>query len=325
MLTLRQNAVLAYLDQHRLKQSGRPLTFMDIKDAVKARSMRSVYLAIAALEKQGFIARRRGRACDFKILRLPDDGSGMLAAINGTASAMPGSDVLPSLQALRIAAAAVRRGYGLTEATRDPEIAAQAIEFSFLLTAFGLVPTEPGVVTAQRDEVAESRREPLAARSIDRLPRTGRHVLVVDDASDVLVSVTAFLVTAGFVVTTAADGDAALRLIATDPRVGVLVTDFAMPGLSGVDLITQATQLRPELKCLLITGYPGADGLADLLPGVEVLAKPFRRAALIERVSVLAGETRPARAEPELTNRELTNRELTNSELTNEERARGTN
>jgi CheY-like chemotaxis protein len=319
MLTSRQNAVLVYLDQYRLKQSGRPLSFMDMKDAVKASSMRSVHLAIAALEKQGFIARRRGRVCDFEVLRLPDDGPGMPVAIDSIASAIPRSDVLPSLQALQIATAAVRRGYGLTDAARDPEIAAHAVEFSFLLTALGLVPTEPGVATAQRDAVTESRHEWRAEGSIDRLSGTGSHVLVVDDVSDVLVSVTAFLVTAGFMVTTAADGDAALRLIATDPLIGVLVTDFAMPGLSGVDLITQATQLRPELKCLLITGYPGADGLADLPPGVEVLAKPFRRAALIERVSVLTGETRSARAEPELTNRELTNRELTNPELTNPE------
>jgi CheY-like chemotaxis protein len=110
------------------------------------------------------------------------------------------------------------------------------------------------------------------------------------------VSVTAFLVSAGFVVTTAADGNAALRLIASDPLIRVLVTDFVMPGMTGVDLIAQAIQARPGLKALLITGYPHADGLADLPAGIPVLTKPFRRAALIEQVSVLAGETWPAHA-----------------------------
>ena len=85
---------------------------------------------------------------------------------------------------------------------------------------------------------------------------------------DVLVIVEAFLVGSGFVVVTAPDGDSALRIIASDSRIGLLVTDFAMPGLSGVDLIMQALQMRPNLKVLLITGYPHADGLAELPAGV---------------------------------------------------------
>jgi CheY-like chemotaxis protein len=225
-----------------------------------------------------------------------------------TAGATQRSDVLPSLEALEMATAAVRRGYGLTGPTQNAELVAQAIELSFLLVAYGLVRSQPAIAKAQPGtdraasaaamEPAEAApRQLLATAALDRSPPVSPHVLVVDDVSDVLVSVTAFLVTAGFVVTTAANGDAALRLIAADPRIGVLVTDFAMPGLSGVDLIAQAMQLRPDLKALLITGYPSADGLADLPATVEVLAKPFRRAALIERVSVLAGQARPAKSD----------------------------
>ena len=213
-----------------------------------------------------------------------------------------GPGVLPSLQALQVATDAIRRGYGLTEATRHPEIVAQAIELSFLLTAFGLVPAKPDIVMARTDATGtlprETRAMVAAAGSIERSSGTGQHILVVDDVSDVLVSVTAFLVSAGSVVTTAADGDVALRRIASDPRIGILVTDFVMPGLSGVDLIVQAMQLRPGLKALLITGFPNADGLADLPPEVEVLAKPFRRAALIERISGLTRRARTAHSDP---------------------------
>jgi CheY-like chemotaxis protein len=225
--------------------------------------------------------------------------SGYAAMSYRTAGSAPAfgvdrSEILPSLEALHIATDALRLGHGLAEPSRDPEVVAQAIELSFLLVAYGLVPAEPRTATQASAET----RAPGATGQIDH-SQPNRNILVVDDASDVLVSVTAFLVSAGFTVTTAADGDAALRLIAGDPRISILVTDFVMPGLSGVDLIAQAAQIRPNLKALLITGYPNADGLADLPPLTSVLTKPFRRATLIERVNGLADGIMPPANERE--------------------------
>ena len=115
------------------------------------------------------------------------------------------------------------------------------------------------------------------------------NVIVVDDVADVLVSMGAFLKNAGFGVRKAANGDEALRAIASDASIDVLVTDFAMPGLNGADLIAQAVQIRPSLKALVITGYPNVDGLSDLPAGITVLAKPFRRDALVAAVESLVG------------------------------------
>ena len=121
---------------------------------------------------------------------------------------------------------------------------------------------------------------------------------MVDDVADVLVTFGAFLVNTGFAVRKVANGDTALRLIASDPRFDVLVTDFAMPGLSGADLIEQAGQIRPQLKALVITGYPNADGLAELPPHTTILAKPFRRATLLAAVSSLLARRRKFRGRP---------------------------
>jgi CheY-like chemotaxis protein len=345
MLTRRHHALLVYIN-HQLKLTGRPPSFQEMKEAVKAGSMSTVYRALSALAKQGYIARRHGRIREIQILRLPEDDRAVSTALHGvllpglpTASDMravaraPASGsprdgrmavdplfrprrepvesaatsgiqqpgILPSLQALQMATEAIRRGYGMVEAARDPEVVAQAIELSFLLVAYGLVPTKPGIATARSATVGQPAQMPSATRApagASSQPRHAhQHILVVDDVSDVLVSVTAFLVSAGFVITTAPDGDTALRLLADDPRIGVLVTDFVMPGLTGADLIVQAMQLRPNLRALLITGYPNAEGLAELPNGVEVLAKPFRRAALIERVGVLASETAPVQSD----------------------------
>ena len=103
-----------------------------------------------------------------------------------------------------------------------------------------------------------------AALKLEPPRNTDHHILVVDDVADVLVVVGAFLAREGFAVQKAASGDEALRwIIASDPRIDVLVTDFARPGLSGSDLTEQALKIRPNLRALVITGYPKADGLAE--------------------------------------------------------------
>ncbi len=60
-----------------------------------------------------------------------------------------------------------------------------------------------------------------------------------------------------------------------------------MPGMSGAELIRQVAQIRPTLPGLVVTGYPGVEGLNDLPKRVHVLHKPFPRAALLEEVITL--------------------------------------
>jgi CheY-like chemotaxis protein len=195
----------------------------------------------------------------------------------------PGKPRLPSPQALKMAAEAIGRGYVCPETILHPLVASSIMALAHQLMAYGLVPAECA---------------PVAAKSLPVKPAVNAlQVLLVDDTADVLLAVGAFLVGAGFVVVAAGDGDTALRLIATNPQIGVLVTDFVMPGLSGVELIAQATQMRPDLKALLITAYPNADGLAELPSHIKVLTKPFRRAALIKRVQGLLQETSPVPAD----------------------------
>ena len=113
--------------------------------------------------------------------------------------------------------------------------------------------------------------------------------LLVDDQSDVLVTTGAFLAAAGFDVVRASNGDEALSHLSAGETFALLVTDYAMPGLNGVDLANLALERLPGLKVLIITSYPNAAGLAELPPGVDLLIKPFRRASLIERLKTLFG------------------------------------
>ncbi len=122
----------------------------------------------------------------------------------------------------------------------------------------------------------------------DRAP-----ALLVDDHPDVLVSVGAFLDAAGFEVVRAHSGDEALAWLGSGQTFALLVTDYAMPGMDGADLAKQAVELLPGLKVLIITGYPSDAGLFDRPPGVALLAKPFRRTALIAMLQSMfaAGQT----------------------------------
>jgi CheY-like chemotaxis protein len=136
-----------------------------------------------------------------------------------------------------------------------------------------------------------------AVRGIDRVRMELRserstelpvpRVLVVDDVQDVLVTVGAFLAKEGYSVIKASNGEQALQAIASDPGIGLLISDFVMPGMNGAELVAQATGLRPHLRGILITAYPDADGIEDIAPLVTILPKPFRRDVLMTAVRSL--------------------------------------
>jgi len=112
-------------------------------------------------------------------------------------------------------------------------------------------------------------------------------ILVIDDEPDVGRVAATFLRKAGFDVVTAGDGRAALASMAQGHAFDALVTDFAMPGLNGADLVSAARELQPGLPALVITGYVGAEGLDRLPPGVTILRKPFQRQDFVSKIMAL--------------------------------------
>lgn len=103
-------------------------------------------------------------------------------------------------------------------------------------------------------------------------------VLVVDD--DVLVNIGTvdMIQDMGLHALEAYSGTEALELLAENTAVRVLITDYSMPGMNGVELASKALALRPDLHVVLATGY-GA------LPGGEIcdlprLGKPFQQSDL---------------------------------------------
>lgn len=181
---------------------------------------------------------------------------------------------LPSALALQMAADAIGRMFVLPETRDHPAVQAASMELAYFLMAYGLVPPE----LPEQPVVTE---EPHAGEDV-RAPFSVHHqILVVDDVPDVLVTIGAFLVGAAFAVRKAEDAEVALRLIAADPSIDMLITDLATLGVNGTELIAQAAKVRPDIRTLVITGYPNAPELAKLPPPTTVLVKPFRRDELI--------------------------------------------
>jgi PAS domain S-box-containing protein len=119
-------------------------------------------------------------------------------------------------------------------------------------------------------------------------------VLLVDDSADVLLTTGSFLERAGFDVVRAESGDSALALLTGGHVFDVLITDYAMAGVNGADLIAEARRLLPGMRALLITGFADLRYTDWLPPGTLVLHKPFQRQDLTEALQrIMSSDQKP--------------------------------
>jgi PAS domain S-box-containing protein len=123
----------------------------------------------------------------------------------------------------------------------------------------------------------------------------GESVLVVEDADAVRVLTGRILYSAGYQVISVESGATALeRLDACD----VLVTDVVMPGMSGVELVVEARERRPDLPVIFVSGYTGDATIAGSDdPMTAFLAKPYDGDDLLRAVRGTLDAAKARRAE----------------------------
>lgn len=109
-------------------------------------------------------------------------------------------------------------------------------------------------------------------------------VVLVDDDTDVLASMTQLLEAHGFDVISCSSAQDALALIFTSRPFDVLLTDYAMPGMDGAELIRDAQRLRPKLVALVLTAVADVPTLQRDLPQVTVLHKPVAPERLLQAI-----------------------------------------
>jgi nitrogen-specific signal transduction histidine kinase/CheY-like chemotaxis protein len=103
------------------------------------------------------------------------------------------------------------------------------------------------------------------------------HVLYVDDEEALVTMVTHKLTRLGYKVTAFTDAEEALREFASRPaNFDAIVTDLAMPRLSGFDLLRQVLTLRPNIPTVMTSGYlrPEDHELAHQMGVQQVILKP---------------------------------------------------
>ncbi|HEV7293419.1 MAG TPA: response regulator [Devosia sp.] len=104
-------------------------------------------------------------------------------------------------------------------------------------------------------------------------------ILVVDDDALININTVDMVQELGHTALEAYSAREALDIL-NGRKVDVLITDYSMPGMSGLELAHKAREIQPELSVLLATGYGDLpDGHVTDLPR---LSKPFQQDELVE-------------------------------------------
>jgi CheY-like chemotaxis protein len=115
----------------------------------------------------------------------------------------------------------------------------------------------------------------------------GGQVLVIDDEIIIRMLIVEVLQEQGYAAIEASDGAEGLKILQSEARLDLLITDVGLPGgMNGRQLADAARATRPDLKVLFITGYAenAVIGNGYLAPGMELLTKPFAMHALAVKI-----------------------------------------
>ena len=146
-------------------------------------------------------------------------------------------------------------------------------------------------------EAAETGSLPVPAAGNDGVLTSPLRILLADDHPGVRATTAALLQDLGHSVVEADDGPSLLlRMGETPDGYDLIISDYAMPLVSGTDVIHGARNLCPEVPCIIITGYADTESIARRPDDVQVLAKPFTpdqltsaiRAAVCQKQAVAA-------------------------------------
>ena len=115
----------------------------------------------------------------------------------------------------------------------------------------------------------------------------GEVVLVIDDEPTIRMLIGEVLADLGYAVIEAPDGPAGLKVLESNARIDLLITDVGLPGgMNGRQVADAARVSRPALKVLFITGYAenAVVGNGRLEKGMFVVTKPFQMETLASRI-----------------------------------------
>ncbi|WP_050528205.1 ATP-binding protein [Pseudorhodobacter aquimaris] len=154
--------------------------------------------------------------------------------------------------------------------------------------------SEPGSGTsfkmffsARAQPTTPAEKTPTSQTRLKTAPDSRDHILIAEDQPEVMDVLKKNLASAGYNVTTAANGDTAFEVFQSDPGIDLVLTDIVMPGrLQGPALAKACRELRPEIPFIFLSGYASEATVHGngLRPEDVRLMKPVSRVALLQAV-----------------------------------------
>jgi PAS domain S-box-containing protein len=152
------------------------------------------------------------------------------------------------------------------------------------------IETRPGEGTSvkvflPRTEVVPRDREwELVDAEQSRQTKVKGSILVVDDDKAVLRTTLRVLEALGYAAVPAISGGEALRLITGGLAIDLVLADFAMPEMTGVEFARKIHTTHPALPVIIVTGYGNHEILKDF-GEARILQKPYAEAELMEKIT----------------------------------------
>jgi CheY-like chemotaxis protein len=121
-------------------------------------------------------------------------------------------------------------------------------------------------------------------------------IYIVDDEELLVDLAEASLAPGGYIFKKFGDPEEALKAFSrARPKPDVLVTDYAMGKMNGLELLERCRQKEPRLKCVLISGTVGAEVVFNASVKVDrFVGKPYQPENLLELVRRVLAENQPA-------------------------------
>jgi len=141
---------------------------------------------------------------------------------------------------------------------------------------------------------AQPEKEDKASSSAAIVESRPLNILVVDDHHEVRATTAGMLEELGHVVRQAPQGQEALAQLDGNGSCDLLITDYAMPNMSGTELVREARKLKPGLRSMIITGYADNDALAGNIDGIAILSKPFSIEKLAQAIGSVVADAAKA-------------------------------
>jgi DNA-binding NtrC family response regulator len=101
-------------------------------------------------------------------------------------------------------------------------------------------------------------------------------ILIVDDEPIVRDSIRDWLADSGYSVLTAESGEEALDVLKKN-EIGVMILDIRLPGRTGISVLKEVREKKPDIKTIIITAYPSSELSTEAmkLGALDYLVKPI--------------------------------------------------